>query len=183
MLPVQAELTVRRADVRLLIHEHEPLEAFALLDADDMDLALTYDYNLAPARFAGRYETRPLWTVPWGLGVPPGTTAEQAWHRDWIVNSRNTADEVVVRTLAALSGFEARIVHRCDSLDLVEDLIVAGLGVGLLPAGRPLTDGVRLLPLSDPAVLLRAYAVTRRGRAGWPPLALVLDLLDGVGPR
>jgi hypothetical protein len=24
---------------------------------------------------------------------------------------------------------------------------------------------------------LRAYAVTRRGRAGWPPLALVLDLL------
>ena len=48
LLPVQAELTVRRSAVRLLIHEHEPLEAFALLDGDEMDLALTYDYNLAP---------------------------------------------------------------------------------------------------------------------------------------
>jgi DNA-binding transcriptional LysR family regulator len=73
-----------------------------------------------------------------------------------------------------------RIVHRCDSLDLVEDLIEAGLGVGLLPAGRAYRDGVRLLPLDDPAVVLRAYAVTRRGRADWPPLALVLHLLDVV---
>jgi DNA-binding transcriptional LysR family regulator len=180
LLPVQAELTVRSAAVRLLIHEHEPLEAFALLDGDEMDLALTYDYNLAPARFPSRYQARPLWTVPWGLGVPPGTTADQAWRLDWIANSRHTADEDVVRTLAALSGFEPRIVHRCDSLDLVEDLIEAGLGVGLLPAGRAPRDGVCLLPLDDPAVVLRAYAVTRRGRADWPPLALVLHLLDVV---
>ena len=178
LLPVQAELTVRRSAVRLLIHEHEPLEAFALLDGDEMDLALTYDYNLAPAKFESRYEARPLWTVPWALGAPPGVTVDQAWRLDWIANSRNTADEDVVRTLAALSGFVPRIVHRCDSLDLVEDLIEAGLGVGLLPVGRAVRAGVRLLPLDEPAVVLRAYAVTRRGRADWPPLALVLRLLE-----
>jgi len=54
---------------------------------------------------------------------------------------------------------------------------VAGLGVGLLPADEPTGPGARLIPLSDPEVVLRAYAVTRRGRAGWPPLALVLNLL------
>lgn len=177
LMPVQAELTARHPGVRLLIREHEPLEAFALLDTDDLDLALVYDYNLAPVEFANRYETRRLWTAPWGLGVPAGRTEDQAWTADWIVNSRNTADEDVVRTLAALNGFEARIVHRCDSLDLVRDLIVAGLGVGLLPTGGPGRAGVDLLALGDPAVDLRAYAVTRRGRAAWPPLALVLSLL------
>ena len=95
------------------------------------------------------------------------------------MNSRNTADEDVVRILASMAGFAPRIVHRADSLDLVEDLIVAGLGVGLLPLDRPVAPGVRLLPLVDPDVRLRAYAVTRAGRVAWPPLALVVDLLAG----
>ncbi|MBA8923801.1 DNA-binding transcriptional LysR family regulator [Kutzneria viridogrisea] len=35
--------------VELRISEYEPHEAFAALLADDVDLALTYDYDLAPA--------------------------------------------------------------------------------------------------------------------------------------
>ncbi|MBU2667299.1 LysR family transcriptional regulator [Actinoplanes bogorensis] len=177
LLPVQALLSVRHQAVRLLINEHEPFEAFALLDADAVDLALVYDYNLAPAAFASRYETRPLWTMPWSLAVPAGTVREDAWRADWIVNSRHTADEDVVRTLAAMNGREPQVAHRCDSLDLVEELIVAGLGVALLPAALPVRDGIDLLPLTGPEVHLRAYAVTRRGRSAWPPLALVLGLL------
>ena len=96
---------------------------------------------------------------------------------DWIVNSRNTADEDVVRTLASLAGFTPQVVHRADSLDLV-----AGPDRGRArrraaarrPRPRP---GVRVLPLRDPGAALRAYAVTRRGRAAWPPLRLVLDHL------
>lgn len=90
---------------------------------------------------------------------------------------RNRADEDVVRILASMSGFEPRLSHQCDSLDLVEDLIAAGMGVGLLPADRRPGAGVTLLALAEPDVRLRAYAHTRRGRAGWPPLALVLDRL------
>ena len=106
----------------------------------------------------------------------------RAW-RDaaWIVNSRSTADEQVVRTLASMAGFEPRLSHRADSLELVEELVAAGLGVGLLPAATAAPPGVALLPLVDPAVELRAYAVTRRGRARWAPLSLVLSLLDRSG--
>src|SRR5438093_536005 len=95
----------------------------------------------------------------------------------WIVNSRNTADEDVVRIVASLAGFEPRITQRADSLDLVHDMILAGLGVGLLPAGRPAVRGVTLRRLRQPEVILRSYAVTRRGHAAWPPLALVLRLV------
>src|SRR6185369_577252 len=99
----------------------------------------------------------------------------------WIVNSRNTADEDVVRIMASLAGFEPRITQRADSLDLVYDMILAGLGVALLPAGRPAVRGVTLRRLRQPDAVLRSYAVTRRGHAAWPPLALVLRLLQEVG--
>ena len=56
-----------------MISEYEPIEAFALLTNDDLDLALTYDYNLAPASPGAVLETMPLWSVAWGLGVPADT--------------------------------------------------------------------------------------------------------------
>jgi DNA-binding transcriptional LysR family regulator len=180
LLPILAALAVSHPQVRILILEHEPFEAFDLLAADAIDLALTYDYNLAPAQFDRTLAADPLWSTEWGLAVPaPVRASGFAGYRDhdWIVNSRNTADEEVVRTVAAMAGFEPRVAHRADSLALVQDLIVAGLGVGLLPADQPTIPGVELLPLRDPEVLMRTYAVVRRGRAGWPPLALVLDLL------
>ena len=191
LMPVLRDLSASHPAVRLLIHEHEPLEAYDLLARDDVDLALTYDYDLAPAAFDRTLVARPLWSASWSLGVPEGDLtvsgrATAVFRRfaghDWIVNSRNTADEVVVRTLGSLAGFEPRVTHRVDSLDLVQDLVVAGLGVALLPTDQPVRRGVTLLPLRDPDVRLRSYAVTRRGRADWPPLALVLDRLVRRAP-
>jgi DNA-binding transcriptional LysR family regulator len=189
LLPVVAELATSHPAVTVAVHEHEPAEALALLATDEVDLALTYDYDLAPAPPEPALESRRLWSTPWGLGVPAaaastvGGTALAVFSAfrdsDWIGNSRNRADEDVVRLIASMAGFEPRVTHRSDSLDLVEDLILAGLGVGLLPADRRPRPGVALLPLSGPDVRLRAHARARRGRTAWPPLALVLDRLTG----
>jgi DNA-binding transcriptional LysR family regulator len=189
LLPVMAVLADSHPAVRVLVHEHEPIEAFALLADDELDLALTYDYNLAPAPLPPAMTAVPLWSTPWGLGVPADVEAASpvpdlaAWaDHDWIVNSRNTADERAVRALASLAGCTPRIAHRIDSLDLVEDLVLAGRGIGLLPVDRPVRDGVRLLELRDPPVRLTAYAVTRLGRERWAPLRLLLDrLAAGAG--
>jgi len=189
LLPVVIELAVSSPRVHVLIREHEPAEALALLAADEADLALTYDFNLAPAAVDPTVSATPLWTAGWGLGVPAaaedheGTTVETFARfraHDWIVNSRNTADEEVIRTLASMAGFSPRVTHQADSLELVQEMIAAGLGVALLPVGYPLLAGVRLLPLAAPDVELRAYAVARHGRLDWPPLALVTDLLTAA---
>jgi DNA-binding transcriptional LysR family regulator len=183
LLPIVRELAVIHPGVKVAISEYEPLEAFELLVDDDLDLAITYDYNLAPASPDSALETLPLWSTPWGLGIRAGTAtkgiADLTDFADsvWIVNSRNTADEDAVRTLGALAGFTPRITHQIDSLDLVEDLILDGHGVGLLPVNRPIRDGVTILELSDPSVILTAYAVVRRGRSNWPPLRAILDRL------
>jgi DNA-binding transcriptional LysR family regulator len=192
LLPVARILAGRQPEVQVHIHEHEPAEALDLLAADEVDLALTYDYNLAPARFDRSLVSQPLGSTEWSLGTPsaPGRergTSLEVFSRyrdhDWIVNSRNTADEEVIRLVASLAGFQPRITHRADSLDLVQDMIVADLGVGLLPATRPATRGVTLRRLRQPDVTLRGYALTRRGHSAWPPLALVLRLLrDSAQP-
>jgi DNA-binding transcriptional LysR family regulator len=163
-----------------------------LLAQDEIDLALVYDYTLAPVAHDPALRVTPLWAAPWELGVPAtdGTEGVDTANDDapavfrrfadsgWIVNSRNVADEHVIRTIASLAGFEPRIAHRADSLELVQDLIVAGLGVGLLPADDPVVAGVRLVALRRPDVALRSYAVTRPGRETWAPLRLVMRLLS-----
>jgi DNA-binding transcriptional LysR family regulator len=187
LLPAVRVLAAQQPEVKLQIHEHEPAEALGLLADDEVDLALTYDYNLAPARFDHGLIVEPLGHRRWSLGTPsaPGRergTALEVFGRfgdcDWIVNSRNTADEEVVRTVASLAGFQPRITHRVDSLELVQDLILAGLGVGLLPAAPPAARGVRLRPLHDPDVTQRLFSVTRRGRSTWPPLAATTRLIQ-----
>ena len=81
------------------------------------------------------------------------------------------------------AGFTPRVTHRIDSLDLVEDLVVAGRGVALLPSRRATRDGVVILDLDAPGLERRAYAVTRQGREHWAPLRALLErLVDAPDP-
>ncbi|MGP5163568.1 LysR family transcriptional regulator [Arthrobacter rhombi] len=203
LMPVIAELADRHPSMDIVVFEHEPAEAMKLLGVDQIDLALTYDYNLAPDQVDAGVDTLPLWSTPWGLGVPtadarrlgflpatgdrdaPGSAAPDAAtvfsafrDHDWIGNSRNIADETVLRIISSMAGFEPALRHQSDSLDLVEDLILAGLGVGLLPENRPPREGITILELHDPDIRLRAFARIRRGRSAWPALALVLDRIS-----
>jgi DNA-binding transcriptional LysR family regulator len=196
LVPVLAQLSAEHPAVSLRIHEHEPAEALELLAADEVDLALVYDYALAPAAVDAALQVTPLWSAAWELGVPAAEDATGEKGQDdapavfrrfadasWIVNSRNVADEHVVRTIASLAGFQPRIAHRADSLELVQDLIVAGLGIGLLPADGPLLGGVQRVALRRPEVALRSYAVTLPGRESWAPLRLVTRLLTASAGR
>ena len=188
LVPIAHRLAAEHPAVALRVHEHEPAEAFAALGTDEVDLALIYDYDLAPVAADAAQRRTPLWSARWDLAVPaalapPADAGDAAAvfaryaDADWIVNSRNTADERVVRTIASLAGFEPRVAHRVDGLELVEDLIRAGLGVALLPADTPPAADIAIVRLRDPQATLRAFAVTRRGREAWPPLALVLRFL------
>jgi DNA-binding transcriptional LysR family regulator len=188
LVPVVGALAETHPAVELQVREQEPPEAMALLADDDVDLALVYDFNLAPRAFDRAVVATPLWVARWHLAVPLGdrpadTDASPDVLRryadvDWIVNSRDTSDATALLAIAALAGFVPRFTHRADSLELVQDLIIAGLGVGLLPADEPLREGVKLVTLRDPAADLRSYALTRRGREAWAPLALVTHSIE-----
>lgn len=180
LLPVADELMAGHPGLDIRVLEHEPPEARDLLARDAVDLALVYDYDLAPVAWHPSLETTYLWSTGWGLGVP---RSDQRQHigdyagHGWIINSRNSADEDALRTLASLAGFTPHITHRIDSLELVEELIGAGRGVALLPDDGTPHDAVAVLPLRAPTLSLRTYAVTRQGHNQWPPLRATLDHL------
>ncbi|MDH6279929.1 DNA-binding transcriptional LysR family regulator [Rhodococcus sp. LBL1] len=186
LLPTIARLGAAESAVTVMLAEHEPFEALELLARDDVDIALTYDYNLAPAALRSDFTATSLWTMEWGLATHatqrPGPLSTYA-DSNWIVNSRNTADEEVLRILASMAGFTPRITHHIDSLELIDDLIAAGHGVGLLPLERARQHpDVQVRRVGDFEVILRTYAVIRRGREQWPPLRLVLDELKTQEP-
>src|SRR4051812_39501338 len=70
LLPLVDRLRSEHPDVLLRIREHEPDESFALLADDDIDLALVYEYNLAPVGFDPSLDVAALWSVRWALGIP-----------------------------------------------------------------------------------------------------------------
>src|SRR5215212_760653 len=70
LLPLVDQLRTDHPDVHLRIREHEPDESFGLLADADIDLALVYDYNLAPVGFDASLTVIPLWSVAWALGIP-----------------------------------------------------------------------------------------------------------------
>ncbi|WP_191563169.1 LysR family transcriptional regulator [Janibacter melonis] len=179
-LPAVEALRESAPGLRFELTECEPPEAYELLLHDDLDLALTYDYQVAPASVPTRLVTHPLWQARWGVAVPAAEAhlgLADLGDRAWITNSRNTADEIAVRFLGGLAGIAPRVTHRMDSLDLVCDLVRDGHGVGLVPQWYPLPAGVALVTL-DPPVEMTAYAVHQEGRDVWLPLR---TLLDAVG--
>ena len=190
LLPIAGELARTHPGVRVVVHELEPDEAREALLADRIDLALVYDYDLAPATVDRVIAAQPLWRTPLGLAMPsdlapdPQPATLELFSRfarsAWIGNSRNPAEEVILRVIASMAGFEPQVDHLADSLDLVEELVLARLGVGLLPLDRPRRPGVAIVPLREPSAVNRAFVWTRKGRAAWPPLALMLSQLTGT---
>src|SRR6476620_4367572 len=76
LLPAVDALALTHPRVEVQVSEFEPLEAFALLSDDDLDLALTYDYSLSPATMPPTLVARRLWSADWGLGVPADDAGE-----------------------------------------------------------------------------------------------------------
>src|SRR4051794_20505021 len=69
LLPAMADLARTHPGIEVRVREHEPPEALDLLARDDVDVALAYDYNLAPASWRNDQDVTALWEAEWGLGV------------------------------------------------------------------------------------------------------------------
>lgn len=183
LLPVLDELARDHPDLELEIQEHEPTEADALLDDDSVDLAFEYDYTLVPR--GGRGFCTLLSTCDMVVGVHPDLVVPQAIRTpqdlmqfrdtDWIGNSRDSLDDELVRRVCALAGWEPRVRHRADSLDLVVDLVLARHGVCLISAEARESARLQTVPLSFVSVQQRMWSVVRDGAEEWPATRAVID--------
>ncbi len=159
------------------LQEREPDEALLGVQDGSVDLAIVYDYSLAPRRPPPGVELEVACETPMLLAVAEDGPTELAAlrHEGWIVNSRGRDDDELLSRVAARAGFVPDVRHRADALDVVLALVAAGLGVALIAAVVPPTPGVRLVPLGEAAGRRRMAVATRRGDARRPPVRLVAE--------
>ncbi|WP_405009418.1 LysR family transcriptional regulator [Kitasatospora sp. NBC_01539] len=194
VLPALARLRTLHPRVSLELHEHEPEHTVELLRAGAVDLGVVYEYSLVPRAVPEELDARLFAEQPLYLAVPagspdsgrPAALADLRGFADvgWIANSRGSDDDELVHRVCAVAGFTPRIVHRMDSLHLVNSLVGAGLGVALLAESgieRDRTD-VAFRPVDPLAGTRRSLLLARTGQWSWPPVAAVADLIaPGAG--
>jgi DNA-binding transcriptional LysR family regulator len=183
LLPVLDDLARAYPRLQLEIQEREPTETDAMLDDDLVDLGFEYDYTLVPR--GGRGVCTLISTCDMVLGVHPDLVVPQAIRSpedlaqlrdtDWIGNSRDSLDDELVRRVVALAGWEPRVRHRADSLNLVVDLVLARHGVCLISAEAVEARRLRTVPLEFASVQQRMWSVVREGAQDWPATRAVID--------
>jgi DNA-binding transcriptional LysR family regulator len=183
LLPVLDDLARDYPKLELQIQEKEPLEVDALLDDDEIDLGFEYDYTLVPRGGRGvctllATKQMELYAHP-DLAVPQAIRTPEELGRfrdvDWINNSRDSADDELAIRICALAGWQPRMRHRADSLDLTVDLALATRGVCLLPRDSPESRRLRAVPLQFVSAQQRMWSVVRDGAQDWPATSAVID--------
>lgn len=149
--------------------EAQPEEAFSLVMAGTVDLAIVVATDRTPPRSNPRYGQRRLIDEPIDLLVPAGhplaedRTVElvQAAHLPWIVPREDQDGYNEIMTVCAAGGFTPEIAHRARDWTAVGALVAAGCGVSLASrlAALPQAADIARVPVTGtPSPTGRCYS-------------------------
>ena len=152
----------------------------------DFDVVVVHrDEREAPETNA-RIETMTLLREPLEVVLPPQhrlanverIQLTELSDDDWIGVEGGLMVDDVLRSLATLTGVRPRIVQRVNDFRVVEELVLAGVGVALLPRYVLTARDLPRKPLAGVRVARRVEAVTRAGASARPAVATVLRILS-----
>lgn len=168
-----ALLAERHPGVDLELTEAEPPEAYEMLRAGTVDLALTFAYPDQPE--PEQITSTPvledsLHLVEPGPGAPAGPVDLASYaDRAWVTGCERCRRELLA--LCAEAGFTPEIAFASDDYVAVQSLVAAGLGVTVLP-------GLALRAHQHPDVARRSLGAQRRiqlSTYGAPPRPVAVD--------
>ncbi|HKP40439.1 LysR family transcriptional regulator [Mycobacterium sp.] len=162
--------------------------ASAATQLADFDVVVVHRDERDTAALGARLETTVLLREPLEILLPPHhrlATRKRVPLREladepWIGVEWGLMVDDVLRSLAATSGVQPRIVQRVNDFRVVEELVMAGVGVALLPRYVLTTRDVTRKPLSGVRIARRIEAITRVGATTRPAIAAVIDILKTV---
>lgn len=188
LIPALVSLRDDHPNLRISMIDLEPEEALPALKARELDVALTYEWDLLPSLQDPGVERERLFSEQVFLALPAlhplahdGRTVSMAELRSdqWIVGRDSTSMLEFVRAAARRLGFEPPTDFHSMDIDVILAAVGAGLGVALVP---PLalvydTPAVAIRPVADLDLHRTTWAVIRRGSGFHPGIAAVLDAL------
>jgi len=188
LVPALVDLREHHPNLRTSMVDLEPEEALPALKGRDVDLVLTYEWDLLPSLEDAGVEREELLTEPVYLVLPakhplalrggPVAISELA-EEQWIVGRDSTSMLDLVAAAGHRSGFEPRTdIHSMD-FEVILAAVEAGLGVALGPALAVLhdTSNVAVREVSDLQLNRSIWAAFRRGSGHMPGIGAVLAAL------
>jgi DNA-binding transcriptional LysR family regulator len=157
--PAVAAFRAEHPGVELSVAGTEPEEATAGLRDGRFDLAVVFDYDFAPVLDPAGLVLHALGGDEMLVALPPGHPAAgrdsvamaELAHETWVSNTDRTCS-LMLHHGAAAAGFEPTVAFASDDYGAVGRLVVAGVGVALIPelASPSAGDVVELRRLDPP---------------------------------
>jgi len=190
--PVLADLARRHPDLEVTVAEHEPWDTVDLVAGGRVDVGLAHSWGDLPltvpdhvvatevARDVAEVLVRDDHALAGAQHVTPHDLVDVAW----VATPEGTICRQWLTRMYVGTGAVPRIAHTCLEFDSHVALVVAGLGVALVPRlGRSaLPPRVVALPVHDPVPERTVTALHRRTMDGSPAVRAVLDGLSGWQP-
>jgi DNA-binding transcriptional LysR family regulator len=191
VVPALVALRERHPNLRVSMIDLEPEEAIPALKARELDLALTYEWDLLPTLEDAGIEREELLTEPVYLVLPrshplarrPGPIAmAELAEENWIVGRDSTSMLDLVSAAGRTSGFTPRTDLHSMDFEVILAAVSAGLGVALGPTLALVGDvsDVSVRRIADLELNRSIWAATRRGSNTAPGIAAVLATLRAV---
>src|SRR6201994_18284 len=191
--PAIVRLRRERPGLAVQVSEREPDEALDLLDAGELEIAVTVDYPGAPARDDGRYCRADLIADVMDAVVPAGHPLADRSSIDlkelagdvWVGAAASDACGHIVTGICAAAGFSPDVQYYCREWDAVAALVAGGVGGALIPrSAQPLrAHDVVVLPIAGAPASRLLFALTRAGTEQDPGTRATLDALSAVAAR
>ncbi|MFE2262726.1 LysR family transcriptional regulator [Streptomyces griseosporeus] len=187
VVPAVRGLRATHPQVSVRVRETEAQEAYELLAAGDVDLALSLAAQ-APTAEDRRFLLVPLLADPLDVALPrdhPLAAAPELRLADlaaepWIFGGSGPWSDIT-RGACEAAGFRPVPAHSAAGWTAILAMVEAGMGVALVPrtaAGR--RDGVVMRELTADRPVRHVVAAVRKGGEDAPAVGRVLDALRAV---
>ncbi|MER5732733.1 LysR family transcriptional regulator [Streptomyces sp. NPDC002138] len=191
VVPAVAALRTSHPGIEVRVREAEAAEAYELLSAGSVDLALSLAAH-APTARDPRFTRIPLFADPLDVALPadhplagaPGLRLADLSGERWIFGGSGPWSEIT-RTACEAAGFVPEQAHSAAGWTAILAMVEAGMGVALVPrmavTRRAYEVAVRVLEADRPA--RHVIAALRRGAEATPAVARVLTALREAAPQ
>jgi DNA-binding transcriptional LysR family regulator len=191
LVPAITRLRAAHPNLRVSMIDLEPEEALPALKARELDVVLTYEWDLLPALEDSGIEREELLSEHVYIALPadhrlavhggPVAIRDLA-DDDWIVGRDSTSMLDLVSAAGGRAGFTPRTDLHSMDFEVILAAVEAGLGVALVPplalVGYPGDAAIR--DSADLDLNRSIWAAVRRGSAHNPNTAAVLATLREV---
>ncbi|WP_129263001.1 LysR substrate-binding domain-containing protein [Streptomyces sp. M3] len=182
-----------RPGPQVRVREAEAAQAYELLSAGEVDLALSLAAH-APTARDPRFTLLPLLADPLDVALPAGHPLAGApalrladlSGEPWIFGGSGPWSEITTAACEA-AGFVPEQAHSAAGWTAILAMVRAGMGVALIPrmvsaSDRP-RDGVQMRVLEEDRPYRHVVAAVRQGAERGPAVARVLTALERAAGR